>query len=396
MLPMTSIIGRVYNIRVAGKALFMDLQSGEQLYFNINETLDFDTAKNGVSRGDILEITAFEHFVTKTGHPSIKAKEFSIIKKCEANIPLVTSKDGEDFNALGTELTRRRRALTWVTEPRRLEWITKRSEMVHGLRDSLRLAGSVEINTPVLQPLYGGASADPFVTTHNALGKDLFLRISPELYLKRLVIGGVPFVHEFATCFRNEGIDRTHNPEFTLLEFYKAGENYEWGMMMTEFLVKEAIGMDHLGRFPIISITEKVWDIVDEGFGDLTPQGIMDVFEESVEPYLVERYGRGVFVTGYPAALSPLALAHSHDKRFAERFELYIDGMEVANGYSEQNDWKAQQAAMQAMGNLDEDYIEDLKIGLPRTCGVGIGVDRLAMIRCGVNDIRDVIAFPAY
>lgn len=390
------MIGRVHNIRLAGKALFMDLQSGEQLYFSVNDTSDFDCAKNDVSRGDILELLRYEHFVTRTGHPSLRVQEFSIIKKCEANIPLVTSSDGEDHYAMGTDIVRRRRALSWVAEPKRLELIKERSKMIEGIRANLALAGSMEVSTPVLQPVYGGAAAEPFVTHHNALDRDFFLRISPELYLKRMVIAGMPFVHEFATCFRNEGIDRTHNPEFTLLEFYKAGEDYEWGMMMTEFLVKEAIGMDHLGRFPIISITEEVWNIVDEGFGDLTPQGIMEVFEESVEPYLADRYGRGVFVTGHPAALSPLALAHSHDKRFAERFELYIDGIEVANGYSEQNDWKAQQAAMQAMGNLDEDYIEDLKIGLPRTCGVGIGVDRLAMIRCGVNDIRDVIAFPAY
>lgn len=388
------MIGRVHNIRLAGKALFMDLQGGEQLYFNINQTAGFDVAKNEVSRGDILELVSYEPFVTRTGHPSLLVKEFALIKKCETPIPLVTSTEDVDHYAMGTDIIRRRRALAWVAEPKRLAWIRERSKMIADIRSSLLLAGSTEVSTPVLQPLYGGASAEPFTTTHNALNKDLFLRISPELYLKRMVIGGLNFVHEFATCFRNEGIDRTHNPEFTLLEMYKAGETYEWGMMMTEFLVKEAIGMDQGHVFPRVSMREEVWNIVDEGYSDLSPQGIIEVFEESVEPYLVERYGRGVFVTGHPAEVSPLA--YSTDGVRADRFELYVDGIEVANGYSEQNDWKAQQAAMVALGNLDEDYIEDLKIGLPRTCGVGIGIDRLAMMRCGVTDIKDVIAFPAY
>lgn len=393
MCQMTSIIGRVYNIRLAGKALFMDLQSGEQLYFNINDTRDFAIAKNDVSRGDILETTAYEHFVTRTGHPSIKVLKFSIFKKCEANIPLVTSKDGEDFNALGTELTRRRRVLTWVAEPRRLEWITQRSVMVDEIRSNLRAAGSVEITTPTLQPVYGGAAADPFVTTHNALGKDFFLRISPELYLKRLIMAGVPFVHEFATCFRNEGIDRTHNPEFTLLEVYKAGETYEWGMEFTEQVVRSALRLDESAEFVHIN----VWDeLMSLGMDALQMNGkeAMLAFEEEAEPNLVERHGRFVFVTEHPVEVSPLA--YSSDGISADRFELYVDGMEVANGYSEQNDWRVQQAAMQAIGNVDEDYIEDMKIGLPRTCGIGIGIDRLAMIRCGSTDIKDVVAFPAY
>ena len=389
MLPMNPIIGRVYNIRIAGKALFMDLQSGEQLYFSINETSDFDTAKNGVSRGDVLEALSYEHFVTRTGHPSIKVKEFSVIKKCDVNIPLVTSKEGEDFNALGTEITRRRRVLAWVAEPHRLQWITDRSAMVESIRGALRDAGSVEISTPTLQPNYGGAAAEPFVTTHNALGKDFFLRISPELYLKRLVIAGVPFVHEFATCFRNEGIDRTHNPEFTLLEVYRMGMAYQWGMEFTEMLVRLALNMDASERFTVVSMREAV-----AGSGGMSDADMVRAFEDDVEPHLAERYGRFVFVTGHPASISPLA--YSSDGAIADRFELYADGMEVANGYSEQDDWRTQHAAMQSIGNVDEDYIEDMKIGLPRTCGIGLGIDRLAMIRCGLNDIRDAIAFPAH
>ncbi len=386
------MIGRVHNIRLAGKALFMDLQGGEQLYFNINDTAGFDVAKNEVSRGDILELIQYEPFVTRTGHPSLRVLEFAIIKKCEAPIPLVTSTEDVDHYAMGTDIIRRRRALAWVAEPKRLGWIRERSAMVQSIREHLVSMGSMEVNTPVLQPLYGGASADPFITKHNALGKDLFLRISPELYLKRMVVGGMHFVHEFATCFRNEGIDKTHNPEFTLLEFYKAGEAYDWGITTTKDIVRVALGLSDADLFAHVHIRNEL-ERLGMDVSSMSGTDIMTAFETQVEPHMLERYGRFVFLYGHPIETSPLA--HSSNGVTADRFELYVDGIEVANGYSEQNDWRLQQTAMEAMGNLDEDYIEDLKIGLPRTCGVGIGIDRLVMMRCGLSDIRDVIAFPA-
>lgn len=387
------MIGRVHNIRIAGKALFMDLHGGEQLYFSLNDTLDFAVAKESVSRGDIIELHEFERFVTRTGHLSIRVMRFEIIKRCEAPIPLVTSTNGEEYNALGTDIVRRKRALTWVAEPKRLAWIRERSVMVEEMRGVLRAQGSVEVNTPVLQPQYGGAAADPFVTHHNALDKDLFLRISPELYLKRMIIAGLPFVHEFAACFRNEGIDRTHNPEFTLLEVYRAGETHEWGMVFAESIVRSALGLSAEEKFVRVSIWEEFAALgVDTAEWEVDE--VMAQFEKIVEPQLTQRHGRFVFVTGHPIEASPLA--YSSDGVSADRFELYVDGMEVANGYSEQNDWRKQQAAMEAMGNVDEDYIEDMKIGLPRTCGIGFGVDRLAMLRLDLDDIKDVIAFPAY
>lgn len=387
------MIGRVHNIRMAGKALFMDLHSGEQLYFNINDTKDFATAKESVARGDVVELLEFEHFITRTGHPSIKVLEFRVIQRCETHIPLVTSKEGEDHYGLGVDITRRRRVLTWVAEPKRLAWIRERSLMIDGMRDILRSSGSIEVNTPVLQQQYGGAAADPFVTHHNALDKDLFLRISPELYLKRMVIAGIPFVHEFATCFRNEGIDRTHNPEFTLLEVYRAGETHEWGIDFAESMVRSALDLGAEEKFARVSFWGEIGDL-DVDTAGLELSEAIRLFEEKVEPSLVERHGRFVFVTGHPIEMSPLAF--SSDGVVADRFEIYVDGMEVANGYSEQNDWRRQRAAMEAMGNVDVDYIEDMKIGLPRTCGIGFGVDRLAMLRLGLDDIKDVIAFPAY
>lgn len=378
------MIHRIYNIREMGRSIFMNLQNGQQIYLNAGTTNNFELVRT-LNRGDIIRIISHEDFITRTGEPTWRIFDFELISRCPHNIPLVVSNDEETFGQVGAEIQRGNRVLNWIANPTSLNVIRERSSIVRTLRNCLESNGAIEIETPILQPNYGGAAARPFLTNHNTLDRNFYLRISPELYLKRIIIGGLPFVYEISRCFRNEGIDRNHNPEFTLLEFYRIDSNWVWGLEFTERIVSDILNITvPFRRINFIdSLTEIGVDI-----NGLTSEQLDELFSERIEPSLIEP----TFVCGHPSEMSPLAYSVNG---IAERFELYVNGMEIANGYTEQNDATVQREMMERMGNVDEDYLQALSYGMPQTCGVGIGIDRLVMLALNQRNIADVITFPS-
>ena len=363
----------------------MNLQNGQQIYFNVNQSENFDLVQE-LRRGDLIRITRYEDFVTRTGEPTWRIFSFDLVARGPLNLPLVLENEDGVYNQIGAELQRQNRVLNWLVNPRALTLLQERSRITRYLRTQLEDAGAMEVETPMLQPQYGGASANPFVTRHQALDREFFLRISPELYLKRLVVAGLPFIYEMNRCFRNEGMDRNHNPEFTLLEFYRADADWNWGMEFTEQLIGTLLNVPT--PFARLDFRESI-QALGYNLEELSPAQMDEIFSERVEPGLVEP----TFVCRHPVAMSPLA--YSSDGIVADRFELYLQGMEIANGYSEQHDAVEQRRRMEEMGNVDEDYLQALEYGMPPTCGVGIGIDRLVMVATQTRNIRDIIAFPA-
>ncbi len=441
------VSGRLMRKKVQGKASFAELQDSEgriQVYFNRDEIcpgedkLKYnDVFKKLLDLGDIIGIEG-ELFTTQVGEKTVLVKDFTILSKALRPLPLpkvdADGKVHDEFN--DAELRYRQRYVDLVVNPSVKETFIKRTKITNTIRQFFNDSGYLEVETPILQPIPGGASARPFITHHNALNIPLYLRIANELYLKRLIVGGFDGVYEFAKDFRNEGMDRTHNPEFTVMELYVAYKDYHWMMDTTEKLL-EKIAINSNGaskitvgdneiefkapypRVPILQaikdhtgydvagmnevelreVAKKVGIEVDEtmGVGKL----IDELFGEKCEHHYIQP----TFITDYPKEMSPLCKAHRDNPDLTERFELMVNGKELANAYSELNDPIDQrerfeeQLKLSAKGDdeamfIDQDFIRALEYGMPPTSGIGIGIDRLVMLMTNNASIQEVLFFP--
>ena len=416
------ISGRLMSRRIQGKASFAELQDSEgriQVYFNRDEicTGEDKTKYNEVYKklldiGDIIGIEG-DLFTTQVGEKTVMVKDFTMLSKALRPLPL-PKKDAEgnvydEFN--DPELRYRQRYVDLVVNPAVKETFIKRTKITNSIRGFLNDKGYLEVETPILQPIPGGAAARPFLTHHNALNIPLYLRIANELYLKRLIVGGFDGVYEFAKDFRNEGMDRTHNPEFTMIELYVAYKDYNWMMGMTEQLLekvaKDATGRTHTG-FDVSTMNEaqlrevckKLHLEVDESYG--RGKLIDEIFGEKCE----HLYVQPTFITDYPKEMSPLTKAHRSKPGLTERFELMVNGSELANAYSELNDpidqrerfehqlALAQKGDDEATQFIDYDFLRALEYGMPPTSGIGIGIDRLVMFMTNNSSIQEVLFFP--
>ncbi|BCX79769.1 lysine--tRNA ligase [Campylobacter sp. 19-13652] len=431
-----SIAGRIKLLRNAGKAVFANIEdeSGSvQIYFNKNSLGDdeFKFITQNVEVGDIIIASGYP-FATQTGEFSLHASAITLASKAVSPLP-------EKFHGLtDTETRYRRRYLDMIMNAEVRDDFKKRSIIVSTIRQFFENQGFLEVETPMMHPIAGGAAAKPFITHHNALGVDRYLRIAPELYLKRLVVGGFEAVYEINRCFRNEGIDLTHNPEFTSIEFYWAYHTYEDLMNLTEELfstllkrlnlpsVIEFDGMqiDFSKPFARVSYHEAI-----EKIGGISPEIIHDkdkalaklasdgfeanakldlgqIQAELFDNYVESKLINPTFIVDFPISISPLSRRSDKDPEIAERFELFIAGRELANGFNELNDpldqyerFKAQIDAKNAgdeeAHEMDEDYVEALGYAMPPTAGEGIGIDRLVMLLTNKKSIKDVILFPA-
>ncbi len=441
-----SIAGRIMSRRIMGAASFVELQDAYgkiQLYIRRDDicegedkTLYNKVFKKYTDIGDIIGVKGFV-FVTKMGEISIHVKEFKLLTKSLSPLPIVKEKGDKVFDAFkDPEQRYRQRYIDLIVNPEVKEVFIKRTKLVNSMREFLNAKGYLEVETPILQPLYGGAAARPFKTHHNVLDMTLYLRIANELYLKRLVVGGFDGVYEFSKDFRNEGMSRFHNPEFTQMELYVAYKDYYWMMDLVETMV-EKIALDLHGttdikvgdniisfkrpwkrytmfeaieHFTGIDISEmeekelfetaKKLDIeVDSSMGK--GKLIDEIFGETCESHLIQP----TFITDYPIEMSPLAKKHRSKPGLVERFEAVCNGKELCNAFSELNDPIDQRERFEAqleLGKrgddesmvLDEDFLNALEIGMPPTVGLGIGIDRLTMLMTNSHSIQDVLFFP--
>ncbi len=446
-LQQVRIAGRVMTKRVMGKAAFAVIQDGTakvQIYVqrdmicpDENKDLYNKLFKKLLDLGDFVGIEG-KCFLTKTGEITVKATSFTFLSKSLKPLPIVkTDEEGNVYDAFtDPELRYRQRYVDLVVNPHVREAFLKRTQMYNSMREFLNGKGYLEVETPILQPLYGGAAARPFKTHHNTLDMTLYLRIANELYLKRLIVGGFDGVYEFSKDFRNEGMSRFHNPEFTQIELYVAYKDYEWMMNLVEEMV-EKVALDTNGttkiqvgenvidfkrpwkRYTMFEAIEHFTSIdisqMDEdelratakklhvpidpsmGKGKL----IDEIFGETCEAKLIQP----TFITDYPIEMSPLAKKHRTVPGLVERFEAICNGKEILNSFSELNDPIDQRARFEeqlSLGKrgddeamvLDEDFLNALEYGMPPTAGLGIGMDRLAMIMTNSNSIQDVLFFP--
>ena len=434
------IAGRIMVIRKMGKASFfqvMDSSGKIQIFIRRDDIGDASYSNfKLLDIGDFIGIEG-EVFKTKTGEISIKTIVMTILAKSIRPLPVVKEKDGQYYDSFTDKEQRyRNRHLDLILNPEVRETFHKRTKIIREIRNFLDNKGFLEVETPILQPIYGGANARPFTTHHNALNQKLFLRIADELYLKRLIIGGIDRVYEMAKDFRNEGMDRNHNPEFTMLEFYWAYADYEDCMNLVEELfhqVAKIVGSHNLSwgdnhidlskkfhRKPFLEVLseatghnfdkideEKVSKICKEKGVELEEnsnlgQMLDGLMSALVEPKLIEP----TFIIDYPKMISPLAKTHRNgNPNLVERFELFIGGAEFANSFSELNDPVDQrkrledQVKLKDLGDeeaqpIDENFIQAMECGMPPTGGVGIGIDRLVMLLTGNRWIKDVILFP--
>jgi len=436
-----SIAGRIMSLRLMGKSCFAHLQDAAgriQIYIkkDIVGEDNFEVFKL-LDIGDHIGVNG-SVFKTRTGEITVRAETFTLLSKNLRPLPIVKEKDGETYDAFTDKETRyRQRYLDLIVNPEVAEVFRARARMNQVIRAFLDRLGFIECETPILQPLYGGAAAAPFVTHHNVLERDLFLRIADELYLKRLIIGGFDRVYEIGKDFRNEGMDRTHNPEFTQLELYAAYEDYTFCMDIVEAMVT-AMAVEVSGGIKITyegveyDMTppwkrHKFFDLLNDAIGknarELTNEEIAAECERAGLKIDAAKTGRGklfdklfgvvvesdldgpCFVVDYPVELSPLAKKHREDDGLVERFEGFIAGREFCNSFSELNDPLDQRARFEAqmklreMGDeeaqpLDEDFLMALEVGMPPTTGLGVGIDRLVMFFTDQHSIRDVIFFP--
>ncbi len=429
-----SVAGRLSAVRKHGKSCFFDLndESGRlQAQARIDYLGEEGYAAFGdLDLGDIVGVRG-EVFRTRTGEVTVAVRSWALLAKALRPLP-------EKYHGLrDVEVRSRQRYLDLIANVEAREAFRARSRMIQAARATLAARGFVEVETPVMQPIYGGAAARPFTTHHNTLDMDLFLRIAPELYLKRLIVGGLERVYEIARVFRNEGIDTHHNPEFTLLEVYQAYANYEDMMLLTERLVvamaEAAVGgkvIEHKGEridlsppWPRLSflgaIEEKTGvdlsalDRDDQapdaakklGMDDVEVTSLAEVMDRAFEKYVQPGLIAPTFVIDYPVTMSPLAKRHAARPNITARFEPFLCGEEIGNAFSELNDPLDQrkrfeeQAAKRAKGEqeahpLDEDFLLALEYGMPPTGGLGIGIDRLAMLLLDKPSMREVILFP--
>ena len=440
------IAGRIMSRRIMGAASFGEIQDEKgriQVYINRDEicpgedkTMYNTVWKKLLDIGDIVGIKGFA-FITKTGQLSIHAKELTLLSKSLRVLPIVKEADGKVFDAFSDpELKYRQRYVDLIVNPSVRETFIKRSQIIATMREYFNEAGCLEVETPILQSIPGGAAARPFITHHNALDIPLYLRIANELYLKRLIVGGYHGVYEFAKDFRNEGMDKTHNPEFTCMEIYVAYKDYIWMMEFVEKMLQKIalkvngtttvkIGeheVDFGGTFRRLPILEAIKEYagvdvkgmdedqlretckrlhveIDPSFGK--GKLIDAIFGEYCEDKLIQP----TFIIDYPVEMSPLTKRHREDPTLTERFELFVCGKELANAYSELNDPIDQlerfeeQAALKSKGDdeamfIDYDFVRALEYGMPPTSGLGMGIDRLTMFMTGQTTIQDVLFFP--
>jgi lysyl-tRNA synthetase class 2 len=442
------IAGRLMSRRIQGKASFAELQDSEgriQVYFNRDEictgedkTLYNEVYKHLLDIGDIIGIEG-ELFKTQVGEMTVMVKNFTLLTKSLRPLPLPkVDAEGNIFDGFtDAELRYRQRYADLVVNPHVKEIFVKRTKLFNAMRTFFNDAGYFEVETPILQSIPGGAAARPFITHHNALDIPLYLRIANELYLKRLIVGGFDGVYEFSKNFRNEGMDRTHNPEFTAMEIYVAYKDYNWMMDFTEKLLEfcatsvngtsESVFGEHTinwkAPYPRVSMTEAIQKYT--GF-DITGKSEQELFDfaKSIGIEVDETMGKGklideifgekcegnfiqpTFITDYPVEMSPLTKKHRSQEGLTERFELMVCGKEIANAYSELNDPIDQrqrfehQLLLSEKGDdeagqfIDEDFLRALEYGMPPTSGLGIGMDRLIMFLTNNPSIQEVLFFP--
>jgi lysyl-tRNA synthetase class 2 len=386
--------------------------------------------------GDIIGVKGYV-FTTKTGETSIHVNELVMLTKSLKPLPIVKEKEGETFDAVtDPEFRYRQRYADLIVNPQVKETFMKRTKMINAIRSFLNERGAVEVDTPVLQAIPGGAAARPFTTHHNALDIPMYLRIANELYLKRLIVGGFEWVYEFSRNFRNEGMDRTHNPEFTVLEFYTAYKDYLWMMETTEQLLEHATIATNGSAIALVDDKEisfkapykriTMYDAILEHTGfdisNMDEAGLRDVCKQlniQVSPTIGKgklideifsekcehHYIQPTFIIDYPVEMSPLTKKHRSKPGLVERFELMVNGKEIANAYSELNDPIDQrerfeeQVQLMARGDdeamfIDHDFLRALEYGMPPTAGIGFGIDRICMMLTNSPSIQDVLLFP--
>ncbi len=441
------VAGRIMSINDKGKVFFIKIQDSKgiiQLYVKRDEICPEEdksfwdvVVKGGLDLGDIIGCTGYV-FVTKTGETSIHAQTITLLTKSLKPLPVVKrDEEGNVYDEVtDPEFRYRQRYADLIINPNVRDTFVKVTKMKNAIRNFLNERGALEVDTPVLQSIPGGALARPFVTHHNALDIPLYMRIANELYLKRLIVGGFDWVYEFSRNFRNEGMDRTHNPEFTILEFYTAYKDYLWMMEITEQMLEQTAiatngttDVDTNGKtisfkapFQRVSIYDAIKEHTGFDISNLDEAGLRDVCKQLHIPVdntmgkgkLVDEifggkcehhYVQPTFIIDYPVEMSPLTKKHREKAGLVERFELIVNGKEIANAYSELNDPIDQrerfedQVKLQERGDdeamfIDYDFLRALEYGMPPTAGIGIGIERLAMLLTGEVSIQDVLLFP--
>ena len=441
------IAGRLMSRRIQGKASFAELQDSKgriQLYFNRDEicggedkTFYNEVYKKLLDIGDIIGLNG-SLFTTQVGEKTVMVKSFQILNKTLRPLPLPkTDPEGNIYDEFNDpELRYRQRYVDLIVNPKVKDTFIKRTKITNSIRSFLNEKDYLEVETPILQPIPGGATARPFLTYHNAMNIPLYLRIANELYLKRLIVGGFDGVYEFAKDFRNEGMDRTHNPEFTVMELYVAYKDYLWMMEMTESLLEKVsndtngntvipVGehmIDFKAPYPRIPILNAIKIHTGIDVGGMDPNKLraaaksigVEVDKTMGEGKLIDQifgekcehhYIQPTFITDYPKSMSPLTKEHRSNPNLTERFELIVNGKEVANAYSELNDPIDQRERFEAQLTLsekgddeamfiDQDFLSALEYGMPPTSGIGIGIDRLTMLLTNNSSIQEVLFFP--
>ena len=440
------LAGRIMSVRDMGKANFAVLQDAHgkiQLYIRRDDICPgedkslYDIVwKKLIDIGDIIGIKGFG-FITKSGETSVHVKELTLLSKSLRPLPIVKEAEGQTFDAVtDPEFRYRQRYADLIINPSVKDTFIKRTKLINSMRAYLNEKGALEVDTPVLQNIPGGAAARPFITHHNALDVPFYLRVANELYLKRLIVGGFDWVYEFSRNFRNEGMDRTHNPEFTILEFYTAYKDYFWMMETTEQLLEKAaldvcnttdvqVG-DQVISFKAPFKRIAIYDAIKEHTGfDVSNMNeaelrsvcnqlnihadntmgkgklIDEIFGEKCEDHFIQP----TFIIDYPVEMSPLTKKHRDKQGLVERFELIVNGKEIANAYSELNDPIDQrerfeeQVRLMERGDheamfIDYDFLRALEYGMPPTSGIGFGIDRLCMLLTNQSSIQDVLLFP--
>ncbi|MEJ6624881.1 MAG: lysine--tRNA ligase [Flavobacteriaceae bacterium] len=441
------IAGRLMSRRIQGKASFAELQDSKgriQVYFNRDEictgedkTLYNDVYKKLLDIGDIIGIEG-KLFTTQVGEKTVQVEVFTLLNKTLRPLPLPkTDADGNSYDEFNDpELRYRQRYVDLIVNPKVKDTFVKRTKITNSIRSFFNERDYLEVETPILQPIPGGASARPFMTHHNALDIPLYLRVANELYLKRLIVGGFDGVYEFSKDFRNEGMDRTHNPEFTVMELYVAYKDYFWMMETTEALL-EKVALDSNGSsavtvgentidfkapFPRVPILEAIKihtgiDVADMDEATLREtakslgldvdetMGVGKLIDEIFGEKCEHHYIQPTFITDYPKEMSPLTKEHRSNSKLTERFELMVNGKELANAYTELNDPIDQrerfedQLKLSEKGDdeamfIDQDFLRALEYGMPPTSGIGIGIDRLVMLMTNNSSIQEVLFFP--
>ncbi len=441
-----SVAGRIMSRRIMGKASFIELQDSRgriQVYISRDDICPGDDKdlynvvfKKLLDIGDFIGIKGYV-FRTQTGEISVHAQQLTVLGKSLRPLPIVKVKDGVTYDAFDDpELRYRRRYVDLVVNDGVKDVFIKRTKVYNSMREFFNNAGYIEVETPILQSIPGGASARPFITHHNALDIPLYLRIADELYLKRLIVGGFEGVYEFSKNFRNEGMDRTHNPEFTCMEIYVSYKDYNWMMDFTERML-EKICLDVNGTTEVkvgdnvisfkapykrVTMTEAIKEFTGYDITGMDEDALREVCRKldiEVDPSLGKgklideifgekcegNYIQPTFITDYPIEMSPLTKRHRSNPELTERFELMVNGKELANAYSELNDPIDQyerfveQMRLGEKGDdeamiIDHDFIRALEYGMPPTSGMGIGMDRLVMLMTGKTTIQDVLLFP--